>query len=259
MINKQYAYIFGIRYCITDYMMATEEIIRKALDTSASEGFAVSALAVHGLMEAYNDPALKELINCIDMVVPDGQPVRWALNHFHDAGLKDRVYGPTLTLHVLDAAARHSIPVFFFGSTQQTLDLLQQKLPLRFPGLIIAGKQADRFREATAEEARDDAKRIMHSGARIVFVGRGCPRQERWVAQNRKHLPMPLLAVGAAFDFMAGNFSQAPAWMQRNGLEWLYRLMREPGRLWKRYLFTNTQFIWLFLLEKGRKAIKSYI
>lgn len=253
----KYLSLFGIRYCATDYGKATDFIISKALDSNALEGWAVSALAVHGLIEAYNDHNLKVKINSIDMVVPDGQPIRWALNYFHGARLSDRVYGPTLTLNVLEAAAKQSIPVFFFGSTKKTLDLLQDKLPQRFPGLIIAGMQADRFREATETEASEDIDCIRNSGARIVFVGRGCPRQERWVAEYRQHLNMPLLAVGAAFDFMAGNFPQAPAWMQRNGLEWLYRLMREPGRLWKRYLFTNSQFLWLFFLHACRKAIKS--
>lgn len=250
--------LFGIRYCATDYANATALILTKATrQESHSAGFAVSALAVHGLIEAFNDQVLKQAVNSIDLVLPDGQPVRWALNYFYKAGLRDRVYGPTLTLHVLESAAAKGMPVYFYGSTQQTLNLLLEKLPKRFPGLTIAGVQADRFREATSEEMQEDIFRIRNSGARIVFVGRGCPRQERWVVQHKDHLHMPLIAVGAAFDFMAGNFPQAPEWMQRRGLEWLYRLMREPKRLWKRYLFTNTQFVFLFLFHACRKAIKS--
>lgn len=243
-------YLFGIRYSITDYAASTALIISKA---KASERLAVSALAVHGLIESYNDPVLKAMVNSIDLVVPDGQPVRWALNYFHKAGLKDRVYGPALSVHVLEAAAQEDIPVFFYGSTPKTLALLAETLPKRFNGIRIAGMQADRFREATAEEMQQDIDTIIRSGARIVFVGRGCPRQERWVASHTDHLPMPLLAVGAAFDFLAGNFSQAPGWMQRNGLEWLYRLILEPRRLWRRYIFTNSQFIWLFLKEMFKR------
>lgn len=239
-----YRYLFGIRYSITDYEDATRLILSKA---KASEAFGVSALAVHGLIESYNDPSLKEKVNTIDLVVPDGQPIRWALNYFHKSGLLDRVYGPELTLHVLKAASEEGLPVFFYGSTPQTLSLLSENLPKRFNGIKIAGMQADRFREATPEEKQKDIETIVSSGARLVFVGRGCPRQERWVADHKAYIPMPLLAVGAAFDFIAGNFSQAPKWMQRNGLEWLYRLILEPRRLWKRYLFTNTQFIFLFI------------
>lgn len=239
MVHQQ---LFGIRYCITDYQEATAVILSKA---KASERLAVSALAVHGLIESYNDTSLKEKVNSIDMVVPDGQPIRWALNFFYKTDLQDRVYGPTLTEYVLKATAEQGLPVFFYGSTPQTLELLAERLPKRFESLHIVGMQADRFRESTFEEMQHDIEIIKASGARIVFVGRGCPRQERWVAQHREHLPIPLLAVGAAFDFLAGNFTQAPKWMQRNGLEWLYRLIQEPRRLWKRYLLTNAQFIWL--------------
>lgn len=244
-------YLFGIRYCITDYNEATALIIAKA---KASERLAVSALAVHGLIESYNDAALKALVNTIELVVPDGQPVRWALNYFHKAGLKDRVYGPSLTVHVLEAAAKEGIPVFFYGSTAKTLDLLAEQLPKRFKGIQLAGMQADRFREATPEEKQQDIETINASGAKIVFVGRGCPRQERWVATHADQLSMPLLAVGAAFDFLAGNFAQAPGWMQRNGLEWLYRLLLEPKRLWRRYFYTNSQFIGLCIKEYFKRG-----
>ena len=252
----RYAHLFGIRYCITDYQESVAAIMQKAKQTDAKEGFGVSALAVHGLIESYQDAKLKEMVNQIDWVVPDGQPVRWALNYFHRAGLKDRVYGPALTSAVLKAAAHEGIPVFFYGSTADTLNLLRAKLPSLFPGIKIAGMQQDRFREATDEEMQEDIQTIRNAGARIVFVGRGCPRQERWVATHKPYLNMPLLAVGAAFDFLAGNFPQAPSWMQRNGLEWLFRLIKEPRRLWKRYLFTNARFIAVFIFHAMKKIIK---
>ena len=240
----QYCNLFGVRYAATNYEEATSLIIQKAMAERPGH-FGVTALAVHGLMEAYNDASLQQQINQINLIVPDGQPVRWALNHFFDAGLTDRVYGPTLTLHVLAAAETKGLPVFFYGSKQSTLDKLTANLKLKYPALKIAGVQADRFRESTEEEKQLDRQTIIASGAKLVFVGRGCPRQEKWVAENIAHLPSVLLAVGAAFDFHAGTVSQAPAWMQRNGLEWLYRLVQEPRRLWKRYLITNTQFCWL--------------
>lgn len=272
----QFFSLFGIRYCATDYAEATQLIIEQALNAGKVEskyaglalqsetpesqssqpttlGMSVSALAVHGLVEAYNNPVLRQKVNNIDLVVPDGQPIRWALNFFFNARLKDRVYGPTLTVHLLQQAAEKGLPVFFYGSTVQTIEKLTQLLPLRFPGLKLAGMQPDRFRESTWDKQEEDRETIRQSGARLVFVGRGCPRQEHWVADNCNHLDMPLIAVGAAFDFLAGNVSQAPAWMQRAGLEWLYRLVKEPGRLWKRYLFTNSQFIALFVREVLKK------
>jgi N-acetylglucosaminyldiphosphoundecaprenol N-acetyl-beta-D-mannosaminyltransferase len=176
------------------------------------------------------------------------------MNWFHNTGLKDRVYGPTLTLNVLRVAAERKIPVFFYGSQQQTLNKLAKNLQEKFPQLQIAGIQPDRFRESTDEEKELDRQKIIASGARLVFVGRGCPRQERWVADNKDHLPAVLIAVGAAFDFHAGTVKQAPEWIQRVGLEWLFRLIQEPKRLFKRYLTTNSLFLYLFFKAALKKV-----
>jgi exopolysaccharide biosynthesis WecB/TagA/CpsF family protein len=240
--------LFGISFSVTNYEELTAQIFA-TIDSNPSPHGAVAALAVHGLMEGYNDPVLGKQINSLEWVVPDGQPVRWALNYFNALQLKKRVYGPALMLHLLSRAAEKQIPVFFYGSKQTTLDLLQQQLLKKFPGLRIAGAQADRFRESTETEKQQDRETIIRSGAKLVFVGRGCPRQEKWVAENKAHIPAILVAVGAAFDFHAGTVRQAPAWMQDKGMEWLFRLLQEPRRLWKRYLVTNTQFLFVFLLH----------
>ena len=236
--------VFGIQYAVVDYASATRFIIESALKR---ERCGVSALAVHGLMEAYNQPEFKEQVNQLDLVVPDGQPIRWAMNAFYDCGLKDRVYGPDLTVKVLEAGNVHELKVFLFGSKPETLALLSKNIKAKYPKINIVGMQADRFREATAAEDLEDIAFINSLGANLVLVGRGCPRQEKWVANHLDSILVPMMAVGAAFDFLAGTLDQAPAWMQNNGLEWLYRLYKEPGRLWKRYLFTNTQFIFLFI------------
>lgn len=236
--------LFGIIYTATDYEEASVAIVEAA---RAHKSYGVSALAVHGLITAYNDGPLKDLVNRIDLVVPDGQPVRWALNAFHRAGLKDRVYGPLLTLHVLEKANALGLNVYLFGSTQLTCHRFVQFINSRFPRVKIAGVHADRFREATADEDAEDIRSINDSNAHLVFVGRGCPRQEIWVANHLGKVNAAMMAVGAAFDFHAGTVKQAPAWMQRTGLEWLFRLIQEPRRLWRRYLFTNTQFVYLFL------------
>ena len=241
----QYLELFGIKLAATTYQELSS-IVFEHISKNEKPHAGIAALAVHGLMEGYNDPILKQRLNALDWVVPDGQPVRWALNYFHKAGLQKRVYGPTLMLFLLQEAEKHQVPVFFYGSKPRTLELLQMNLKARFPSLMIAGVQADRFRESTVQEKKLDQDTITQSGAKLVFVGRGCPRQEHWVAENKNQIPAVLVAVGAAFDFHAGTVKQAPAFLQDWGMEWLFRLWQEPGRLWRRYLVTNSQFIFLF-------------
>jgi exopolysaccharide biosynthesis WecB/TagA/CpsF family protein len=145
--------------------------------------------------------------------------------------------------------------VYLFGSTADTCRTVAGELPRRYPGLRVAGVQPDRFRDATAEEDTEDIQRILASGADIVLVGRGCPRQERWVALHRGLLPVPMLAVGAAFDYIAGNITRPPRWMQRVGLEWLFRLYQEPRRLFRRYLVHNSLFCLMLAREMLQKRI----
>jgi N-acetylglucosaminyldiphosphoundecaprenol N-acetyl-beta-D-mannosaminyltransferase len=211
----------------------------------------VSALAVHGLMEAADDPDFRREVNRIDLVTPDGQPVRWAMNRLYRAGLTDRVYGPDLTWRVIEAAAGEGIGIYLFGSTPDTCDAFRAEILRRFPAAQVVDVQPDRFREPTAEEDDADVERMNASRAGVVLVGRGCPRQERWVAAHRGRVEAAMLAVGAAFDYGAGNLDAPPAWMQRTGLQWLYRLGQEPGRLWRRYLITNSKFMLRFALALG--------
>ncbi len=242
-IQPQKVDVFGVQVSVTDYAEATARIMEAA---SARSSYAVSALAVHGLIEAVNDPDFRRQVNAIDLVTPYGQPVRWAMNTLHGTGLSDRVYGPDLTWHVIEAAAAAGVGIFLFGSKQETCDLFRQSILDRFPDAIISGVQADRFRDATPDEDESDIHVINSSGAGVVLVGRGCPRQERWVADHRGRVDAAMLAVGAAFDYGAGILEQPPTWMQKFGLQWAYRLGQEPGRLWRRYLVTNTQFVWEF-------------
>lgn len=239
--------LFVPEYANVDYELASEIIVENGIQ---KRSFGVSALAVHGLITAVNDKALGSIINNIDLIVPDGQPVRWALNSFYKLGMKDRVYGPELTLHVLRKANHRELSVYLFGSTETTLKKFQEFINKKFPKVRICGVHVDRFREATDEEDFLDVQKINQSGANIVLVGRGCPRQEFWVANHKGKVNAAMMAVGAAFDFHAGILKQAPTWMQNNGLEWLYRLIQEPKRLAKRYFLTNSHFIFKFLKNK---------
>lgn len=243
--------LFCPEYANVDYEKATSIILGKAKN---NQSFGVSALAVHGLMTSLTDKNLGKIINNIDLIVPDGQPVKWALNSFYKLGMKDRVYGPELTLNVLRAANENNLSVFLYGSNQNTSNYFKNFIQSKFPNVKIVGQHIDRFREATAEEDKIDIERINNSNANIVLVGRGCPRQEFWVANHKNKINAVMMAVGAAFDFHAGTLEQAPLWMQNNGLEWFYRLIKEPKRLWKRYLFTNTHFILKFI--KNRYLLK---
>lgn len=239
--------LFGINYKATDYDESASIIIKNAIERKS---FGVSALAVHGLIEAYKNKSIQSSVNKIDWVVPDGQPIRWALNSFYKAGLKDRVYGPTLTLKVLEKANKLGLRVYLYGSSSNTVEKFVHFIYTSFPKITVCGIHVDRFREATLEEDEEDITKINSSEPHIVLVGRGCPRQEIWVANHLGKIYAPMMAVGAAFDFHAGTVKQAPKWMQDNGLEWLFRLIQEPQRLWKRYLLTNSYFIYLFIKFK---------
>ncbi|HEX4603964.1 MAG TPA: WecB/TagA/CpsF family glycosyltransferase [Candidatus Angelobacter sp.] len=208
-------------------------------------GFAVSALAVHGVMEGVLDTAHRYRLNHLELTVADGQPVRWALNHLHAVGLRQRVYGPNLTLAVVARAEQEDLPVYFYGSTQEVLALMCSNLQQRFPKLRIAGATPSTFGRITLEAANRIGDQIRQSGAQIVFVGLGCPRQEVWAYEFRDRIQLPILAVGAAFPFLAGTLRQAPKWMQDRGLEWLFRLCTEPRRLWRRYLMLSPAYLLL--------------
>lgn len=238
--------IFGVNLTVTDYQDATDRILAAG---RARESFAMSALATHGLMEAVYDASFQDVVNDLDLVTPDGQPVRWAMNLLHNAGLSDRVYGPDLTWKVCGAAADAGVGIYLYGSTPETCEAFVAAILASWPHAIISDVQPDRFREATPEEDAADIKRINESGAGIVLVGRGCPRQERWVGAHKGSVSAAMMAVGAAFDYHAGMLKKPPSMMQKYGLEWLWRLGLEPRRLFRRYAVTNSQFV--FQLAKA--------
>jgi exopolysaccharide biosynthesis WecB/TagA/CpsF family protein len=244
--------ILGVGVSATTYDEAVEAILRAAHERA---GGVVTALPVHGVVTAAQDPAFRAKVNGFELVAPDGQPVRWALNLLHGAGLRDRVYGPELMLRLCARAAAEGVSVFLYGSLPDVVERLRANLLARYPALRIAGAEAPPFRPLTPEEDRETVARIEASNAGLVFLGLGCPRQDEFAFAHRERLRAVQVCVGAAFDFHSGNKRMAPAFLQRNGLEWLFRLSQEPSRLWRRYLVTNSIFtarLAAELLRRGR-------
>jgi N-acetylglucosaminyldiphosphoundecaprenol N-acetyl-beta-D-mannosaminyltransferase len=241
--------VLGVLIDAVDYDAAMEFVFRAAREKRSA---AISALAVHGLMTGVLNREQKFRLNHFDLLVPDGQPVRWALNLLYKTQLTDRVYGPTLTRKICARAEAEGTSVYFYGSTPDTLAALQRELTKTWPTLQIAGMEPSKFRRLTAQEKTGLADRINGSGASIAFIGLGCPRQEVFAFEFRETLKMPILAVGAALPFLAGKVPQAPSWMQDAGLEWLFRLVSEPRRLWRRYIYLNPAYVFLVSLQALR-------
>ena len=246
MIDKGKKNVLGIFVNAVNYEAAVSKILAAA---SAGKPMSVSALAVHGVMTGVLDSTHRYRLNHMDLVLPDGQPVRWALNLLYHTKLPDRVCGPNAMLQICERAAEEGLSIYLYGSKASVLEALSRNLCQRFPGLIIAGTQPSKFRQVSPQEKQETAQQIRNSGAAITFVGLGCPRQEVWAYEYRDDLSMPLIAVGAAYDFHAGNLAKSPEILSKIGLEWLFRMMKEPKRLWKRYVFLNPLYMWLFLLQ----------
>lgn len=226
--------------------------LESAADTvieRAAEGSGYGCLTnVHMIVEQRHNPALAEAMRGSTWNFPDGKPVSLALKLQHEPDA-DQVPGPALMEAVCARAAEIGLPVFLHGGTQAVLDALVDQLPQRYPGLEIAGAYSPPFAPLSDESMRDDAERIVASGARITLVGLGCPKQELWMYGNRERVPGVMLGVGAAFPMLAGMTPRAPSWLSSCCLEWAYRLVQEPRRLWRRYASTNPAFVYYLSLE----------
>ncbi len=251
MIDAGKKNILGVWVNALDYEAAVNIIITAARE---KRSLGISALAVHGVMTGVLDQTHRYRLNHLGLVLPDGQPVRWALNWLYKTRLPDQVSGPHTMPKVCEQAALEGLPIYLYGSRPEVLAALSHNLVAKFPKLIIAGTQPSKFRQVSAEEKQEIIKQIRNSGAAITFVGLGCPRQEVWAYEYCQELSMPVFAVGAAFDFHAGNLPKAPEFMARVGLEWFFRLMQEPRRLWKRYVLLNPLYLWLLTLQLLRLA-----
>lgn len=241
--------ILGSRVDATTYGDAAAQVITWA---RARRSKYVCVATVHMLMEAYDDPSFSAILNDADLVTTDGVPLVWALELLGVRGAT-RVYGPELTPRLLAECERLGIAVGFYGGSPEVLERLLGVVGRRFPALHVAYAWSPPFRPLTPEEGRVAVDTINASGARVLFVGIGCPKQERWMAAHKGQIRAVMLGVGAAFDFLAGAKRQAPAWLQALGLEWLFRLATEPRRLWRRYLRHNPRFVALFAMQLLRE------
>ncbi len=237
--------ILGCRIDNLTYGSAIERIVDEA--NRRGSGYVCPA-NVHVIMEAFDNLNMREAVNSAFMVTPDGMPLVWALRLL---GIKnaERVYGPTLTKEICTKAARLGIPVGFYGSSQEVLNKMISNLHEACPQLKICFRYSPPYRSLTLEEDHKLVGEINDSGAKLLFVGLGCPKQEMWMLEHKDRIKAVMLGVGAAFDFIAGSKRQAPAWLQRLGLEWLFRLLTEPKRLWRRYLYHNPRFIYHFVRQ----------
>jgi len=208
------------------------------------ESRSVCICNVHSVVTAAQDPSFMAVLNGADMATPDGMPVAWMLRALGRRG-QARINGPDLMWRYLAEAERLGQVVSFYGSTDTTLERLLQALRRTYPALKVGAVISPPFRALSAEEEQGYRQRIEDAGTAVLFVGLGCPKQERWMAAQRGRLNAVMVGVGAAFDYHAGTIVRAPLWMQRSGLEWLHRLASEPRRLWKRYLVTNSVYLWL--------------
>ncbi|QSB04223.1 WecB/TagA/CpsF family glycosyltransferase [Natronoglycomyces albus] len=233
--------VLGVEVSTVNQDMALEEISRWV---DHDERHYVCVTGVHGVMECQRDESLRAIHNDSGLTTPDGMPMVWA-GHKAGADWMDRVYGPDLMLNVLQRAADKGWTSFLYGGKDGVPELLAQKLTARIPNLKIVGTYSPPFRPLTPEEDAQIVQRINDSGADFVWVGLSTPKQEKWMAAHRDKLnAAALFGVGAAFDFHAGLVPQAPEWMQKRGLEWFFRLTKEPKRLWRRYFRNNPAYLW---------------
>lgn len=262
--------VIGLPVAVTDYCSAIDWIFDRAL--AGDRSYAVEAANTHVAALARHDPEFGEVMSKFDLICPDGMPLVWAINRELTKGkreeekgqrgqtcagvrltgkLNDRVYGPTLMLKTIAASeGRKELKHFLLGGAQITLDKLDQRFQKEFPDSQIAGSYSPPFADWAEDEFHKIRTKIINSGANLIWVGLGCPKQERWIAEHKDLLPPGCyFGIGAAFAFHAGEVDQASSWIQRIGMEWFYRLCKEPRRLFKRYVKYNGLFVWYSLVK----------
>ena len=231
--------VLNVPVDVIDWQGAIDQIFEWA---SVRESKVVCICSVHSIVTARQNRAHAQNLMNADMVTPDGAPVAWTVKGKGHPD-QERISGPDLMLKACQRAAETGEKFFLYGGTPASLSRLEEALRAKFPKLNIAGAFSPPFRDLTGEEDAAIVEKINSSGAEIVWVGLGCPKQEAWMHAHRGRINAVMVGVGAAFDFHAGVIKRAPLWMQRSGLEWVHRMAQDPRRLVKRYLVTNTIFV----------------
>ena len=247
--KSEVATVLGLPISALSYHRSIRQIVDLA--KAGAQGFVCFANA-HMTVEAHWDHEFAKQLQQARLVFADGVPLVWAariLNH-ND---QERVAGMDAFPVLLEQAESEKLPVYFYGETQHTLDKIQERIIKEYPQLQIAGMTSPPFKVRTEEEVKQDIDHINNSGAKLVFVALGCPKQEKWMAKHTASIQAILLGVGGAFPVFAQTQKRAPLWMRKGGLEWFFRFMQEPKRLFKRYLITNTIFTWLFFKDWATK------
>lgn len=248
--------VIGLPVAAINYEQAIAWIFEKA--RLRDRAYGVEAASSHVPTLARKDPEFKKTMAAFSLICPDGMPVLWSVNRGlpSEEKLKDRVYGPTLMLKTITASEGHKdLKHFFLGGSDSTLEKLQNRFKKDNPAAQIVGTYSPPFREWNHEDLEEILRVIEQSEANLIWVGLGCPKQETWIANHLDRLsPGCYFGIGAAFAFHAGEIDQAPPLLQKMGLEWAYRLLKEPKRLWKRYFVFNSLFIYYTLTHNLHKS-----
>ncbi len=239
--------LIGCNISLGSYASFVSSIITQA--SSGQQFFYVCVANVHTVIEAHQSASFEEIINNADLVTPDGMPLTWALKFLYRLK-QERVAGMDLLPDILLAAEKEEIPIAFYGGTNEMLNITKKYLDNTFPRIIVANMFSPPFRNLTLDEEAEIVKMLNNSGARIIFVVLGCPKQEKWMASMKGKVNAVMIGIGGALPVLVGMQKRAPVWMQQMGFEWFYRLSQEPGRLFKRYATTNFLFIYLLIKEK---------
>jgi N-acetylglucosaminyldiphosphoundecaprenol N-acetyl-beta-D-mannosaminyltransferase len=248
-INSNYFKVLGVRVNAVQIPDVIAQMERWISSRDASHFIAVTN--VHSIMEAQRDASFRRILDTADLTVPDGMPLVWC-GRLKGHSLRRRVYGPDLALGFFREAEGKVYRHFFLGGAPGVPEKLAEEMKKSFPNLKVVGTYSPSFRSPTKEEDALVVEMINRADPDVLWVGLGCPKQERWMFDHQRSLKAPaMVGVGAAFDFFTGRVRQAPAWMRENGLEWLFRMWQEPKRLWHRYMVYNTQFIFYTCLESS--------
>ncbi|MFP6877079.1 MAG: WecB/TagA/CpsF family glycosyltransferase [Roseibacillus sp.] len=246
--------VCGLPVAVLDYGRAVELILGWAEDRETV--YAVEAANTHVAAQSRRDKEFGAAMDRFDLVCPDGMPLVWAANHQipHEERMRDRVYGPTLMLRTIKASEKEPVRHFFLGGRESTLKKLEARFKEDCPDAVLAGAYSPPFGEWPEDEFERICEKIRESGSNIIWVSLGCPKQEMWIGQHKDRMPPGVyLGVGAAFAFHAGEVRQAPLFLQRIGMEWFYRLLMEPRRLFRRYLVNNALFIGYWLADTMKR------